>query len=64
MDTDEDDGAAEPDFAPYDKSLKKKLGVGSRTVGLGTNNTLRGRQILNEDDEGYERDGMRQFDTD
>jgi len=47
MDTDEDDGQAQPDFAPYDRSLKKKAGVGSRTGsqssgGLGAHSSIKG----------------------
>ena len=31
-DTDEDDGRGQPDYAPYDHSLKKKAGAGARTT--------------------------------
>jgi len=48
METDEEDGQAQPDFAPYDRSLKKKAGAGSRTGsqtsagGLGAHASIKG----------------------
>ena len=59
IDTDDDDQAAQPDFAPYDKSLKKKAGLGSRTSGkgLGAHTTLHSRHLLDQTDD-YERDGV------
>lgn len=60
VDTDEDNEAVQPDFAPYDRSLRKKAGLGSR--GLGAHSTLKSRQLLDQTDD-YERDGVRQFDT-
>ena len=62
-DTDEDDGKGQPDFAPYDHSLKKKVGAGQRTEGLGVHPSMKARSQLLTSDSAGDYDGVQNFDT-
>ena len=63
VDTDEDNGSsAQPDFAPFDRSLKKKKSRDSQIErGLGAHASIPRPQLLDQTDE-YE-DGVGYFDT-